>query len=135
MQAILAGGIELLGENREDRWRITINFQDEKVQLNVDQVKAVNMFHKRSPIAVIDSGAGKTVCTAVMAKETAEEGKHVLLSPIQNSVLDVIAARMMQLTSENLRSVRFVADRFAQDPERSCEIDLPRLRENIYLKR
>ncbi|RCN26845.1 hypothetical protein ANCCAN_27427 [Ancylostoma caninum] len=135
MQAILAGGIQLLGENREDRSRITANFQGEEVQLNVDQVRAVNMFHKRFPIAVIDSayGAGKTVCTAVMAKEAAEQDKQVLLSTVQNSALDVIAAKMMQLSSERVRPVRFVADRLAHDLERTCEIDLPHLLENFHL--
>ncbi|WKY12541.1 hypothetical protein Q1695_003823 [Nippostrongylus brasiliensis] len=98
------------------------------------QVNAINWFHKESPILVIDSayGAGKSLCTAVMAEGAVEKGKIVLIAAVQNSALDVICAKLAELKSDHMRPVRYLNETLARDAVRHGPFDMGTLMEQFH---
>ncbi|KAK6046751.1 hypothetical protein COOONC_15745, partial [Cooperia oncophora] len=70
---------------------ITLEVAGSPVQLNPDQVSAVNMFNKRYPINIVDSAFG-----AVTA--------------VQNGALDIIGEKIAELQSPDIRAIRRVGN-------------------------
>ncbi|RCN40314.1 hypothetical protein ANCCAN_13738 [Ancylostoma caninum] len=134
-RALLAGDVELKGTECSEKTAITVNVAGSQVQLNEDQVNAVNLFNKKFPILVVDSayGAGKSLCTAVMAKEAVEKGQTILVAAVQNSALDVIGAKIAQLQSKQIKAVRYVNEILAQDATTSSPFALHTLMENFHI--
>ncbi|RCN47029.1 hypothetical protein ANCCAN_06960 [Ancylostoma caninum] len=134
-RALLAGDVELKGTECSEKTAITVNVAGSQVQLNEDQVNAVNLFNKEFPILVVDSayGAGKSLCTAVMAKEAVEKGQTILVAVVQNSALDVIGAKIAQLQSKHIKAVRYVNEILAQDATTSSPFALHTLMENFHI--
>ncbi|WKY06655.1 hypothetical protein Q1695_006667 [Nippostrongylus brasiliensis] len=133
-RSILAGDIELLVPNAPELASISVTVSDSVYELNSDQVNAINWFHKESPILVIDSayGAGKSLCTAVMAEGAVEKGKIVLIAAVQNSALDVICAKLAELKSDHMRPVRYLNETLARDAVRHGPFDMGTLMEQFH---
>ncbi|RCN39765.1 hypothetical protein ANCCAN_14287 [Ancylostoma caninum] len=134
-RAILSDDIELQGVSMNPEDSIIVSTESGPITLNQDQVNAVNLFRHRFPITVVDSayGAGKTVCTAVMADTDARNGRHVLVTSVQNNAVDVIAAKIAQLNSSHIRPVRFVSEKIIADTNRFVRYDLANLLERFHL--
>ncbi|EYC13995.1 hypothetical protein Y032_0042g652 [Ancylostoma ceylanicum] len=133
-RAMLAGDVEITGINTPERASITVNVDGIPVHLNDHQVSAVNMFNKNYPILVVDSayGAGKSLCTAVMAQEAVRKGEKILVAAVQNSAPDVIGLKIAQLQSDQIRPVRYVNDLMANDPSNTSPFALQVLMENFH---
>ncbi|KAK5964152.1 hypothetical protein GCK32_022707, partial [Trichostrongylus colubriformis] len=106
-RALLASDTNVSGYAHPELDAITVSVAGSHVQLNNDQVRAVNLFNKEYPIQIVDSayGAGKSLCTAVMANESAKLGYNILVTAVQNSALDVIGAKIAELQSPNIRAI------------------------------
>ncbi|KAK6028146.1 hypothetical protein OSTOST_05812 [Ostertagia ostertagi] len=95
---------------------IQVTVAGSQIELNADQVNAINMYNKEYPIQIVDSayGAGKSVCAAIMAEESAKKRQIILVTAVQNSALDVIGAKIAELQSEHIRAVGYVSEILAQ---------------------
>ncbi|VDP51053.1 unnamed protein product [Heligmosomoides polygyrus] len=136
-RAILAGDADIVAKKSVDRAAITVNVSGTAVELNGHQVNVINVinwFNKESPILIIDSayGAGKSLCTAVMAEEAVKKGQTVMIAAVQNSALDVICAKIAELGSEHMRPVRYVSELVAQDAYHSGPHVMATLMENLH---
>ncbi|KAK6031461.1 hypothetical protein OSTOST_02387 [Ostertagia ostertagi] len=82
---------------------------------------------------IIDSayGAGKSLCTALIAIEAVQRGKVVLIAAVQNTALDVICAKLAQMDTPDVRPVRYVSETLARDAIRSGLYDLASLMEHM----
>ncbi|KAK6031460.1 hypothetical protein OSTOST_02386 [Ostertagia ostertagi] len=131
-RAILAGDFDLSGRSTNQRKSITATVAGDKVELNNNQVNALNKFHKAYPVLIIDSayGAGKSLCTALMAIEAVQRGKVVLIAAVQNTA-DVICAKLAQMETPDVRPVRYVSETLARDAIRSGLYDLASLMEHM----
>ncbi|VDO34918.1 unnamed protein product [Heligmosomoides polygyrus] len=132
-RAVLAGDADILAQQVEERTSITVNVSGNDVELNADQVNAVNSFNRQSPVLIFDSayGAGKSLCTAVMAEEVVKRGKTVLVAAVQNSALDVICAKIAELRSDSIRPVRYVSELLSQDAAHNEPFNMATLMENL----
>ncbi|KIH50023.1 hypothetical protein ANCDUO_19901 [Ancylostoma duodenale] len=111
-----------------------VNVAGTQVHLNEDQVSAENMFNKNYPILVVNSayGAGKSLCTAVMAQEAVLKREKILGAAVQNSALDVVGSEIVQLQSNQIKLVRYVNDLMANDPSNASQFALQLLIENFH---
>ncbi|KAK6011257.1 hypothetical protein OSTOST_23669 [Ostertagia ostertagi] len=116
-RVLLSGDVQVTGYDFPDHNAITVTVAGSQIELNADQVNAINMYNKEYPIQIVDSayGAGKSVCAAIMAEESAKQQQIILVTAVQNSALDVIGAKIADLQSEHIRAVRYVSEILAQD--------------------
>ncbi|KHJ97949.1 hypothetical protein OESDEN_02067 [Oesophagostomum dentatum] len=134
-RALLAGDVQLSGTDFPDQDSITVNVAGTQVRLNEDQTHAINLFNKEYPILVVDSayGAGKSLCTAVMAKEAVQKPQKILTAAVQNSALDVIGHKITQLQCDEIRPIRYVNEFIARDPQANPPFALQTLLENFHI--
>ncbi|XGW11074.1 hypothetical protein V3C99_012517, partial [Haemonchus contortus] len=132
-RAILSGDVTLSGEPAKTRKSITAVVGGERVVLNSHQVNAINWFHKDLPLLIIDSayGAGKSLCTTLMAVEAVKKGKTVLIAAVQNSALDVICSKLAQMDTPDMHPVRYVNEMLARDTLRTGPYDIAAIMERL----
>ncbi|KAL6738669.1 hypothetical protein Aduo_012193 [Ancylostoma duodenale] len=133
-RALLAREIEVAGTDDPEQTSILVNVAGMQVRLNEDQVSAVNIFYKNYSILVVDSayGAGKSLCTTVMAQEAVLKGEKILVAAVQNSALDVIGSKIVQLQPNQIRPVGYVNDLMANDPSNASPFALQVFTENFH---
>ncbi|RCN29986.1 hypothetical protein ANCCAN_24247 [Ancylostoma caninum] len=68
-----------------------------------------------------------------MADTDTRNGRHVLITSVQNNAVDVIAAKIAQLNSSHIRPVRFVSEKIIADTNRFVQYDLANLLERFHL--
>ncbi|KAK5979680.1 hypothetical protein GCK32_009091 [Trichostrongylus colubriformis] len=131
--ALLADKVKLVGMDINPLGPLMVQTDKGTATLNQDQTHAVHLFRARFPIAVIDSayGAGKTLCTAVMARIAAAAKKTVLITSIHNSAVDVIAEKLARMDSKEVRPLRYVSERVLADTSRMARYDLANLMEQL----
>ncbi|KHJ92750.1 integrase core domain protein [Oesophagostomum dentatum] len=133
-RALLAGDIQLEGIDNPDQESITVSVDGTDVTLNQHQVNAVNQFNKEYPILIVDSayGAGKSLCTAVMAMEAVRKDETILVAAVQNTALDVIGLKIAQLQNKDIRPIRYVNDTIGADPDITSPFALQTLMETFH---
>ncbi|VDO30296.1 unnamed protein product [Haemonchus placei] len=93
----------------------------------------MNWFHEDLPLLVIDSayGAGKSLCTALMAVEAVKKGKTVLIAAVQKSALDVICSKLAQMDTPDIHPERYVNEMLARDTLRTGPYDIASFMERL----
>uniref|UniRef100_A0A0N4X607 DUF2088 domain-containing protein n=1 Tax=Haemonchus placei TaxID=6290 RepID=A0A0N4X607_HAEPC len=127
------GNATIFGEPAKTRKTITAAVGGERVVLNSLQVNAINWFHKDLLLLVVDGayGAGKSLCTALMAVQAVKKGKKVLIVAVQNSALDVICSKLAQMDTPDIHPVRYVNGMLARDALRTGSYDIASIIERL----